>query len=148
MSEKENSTKNLKYEKHVMLNSDMIYADDNEFIPEPEFKDMHHALIRAIWNVDRYNPNVSEKLRDLRHEIEIEANDPNMTCDILHEVTGQPIAQATPLLIACFEGEPDVIKLLLEYTIDVNQAESEHHLTPLHVICDADYHGQTLRVGY
>ena len=71
-----------------------------------------------------------------------------MLCDILHDITGQPIAQATPLLIACFEGDPDVIKLLLESHVDVNQTESEHHLTALHVVCDAEYHGQSLRVIY
>ena len=30
---------------------------------------------------------------------------------------------------------------------DVNQTESEHHLTPIHVLCDAEYHGQSLRVS-
>ena len=29
---------------------------------------------------------------------------------------------------------------------DPNQTESEHHLTPIHVLCDAEYHGQSLRV--
>ena len=30
---------------------------------------------------------------------------------------------------------------------DPNQTESEHHLTPIHVLCDAEYHGQSLRVS-
>lgn len=115
-----------------------------DFMIERPFKDQHHPLIRCIWNVDRFNPKVDEKLKELR--VLLNKHDPSVLCDILHDITGQPIAQATPLLIACFEGDPDVIKLLIEAGADVNQTESEHHLTPLHVICDAEYHGQSLRV--
>jgi hypothetical protein len=119
---------------------------DNDFLTERPFKDKHHPLIRAIWNVDRFNPKIDEKLKEiksiLRHQ------NPAILCDILHDITGQPIAQATPLLISCFEGDPDVIKLLIEANVDVNQTESEHHLTALHVVCDAEYHGQNLRVFF
>lgn len=115
-----------------------------EYMIERPFKDQHHPLIRCIWNVDRFNPKIEEKLKELR--LLLNKHDPSVLCDILHDITGQPIAQATPLLIACFEGDPDVIKLLIEAGADVNQTESEHHLTPLHVICDAEYHGQSLRV--
>lgn len=115
-----------------------------DYMIERPFKDQHHPLIRCIWNVDRFNPKVDEKLKELR--VLLNKHDPSVLCDILHDITGQPIAQATPLLIACFEGDPDVIKLLIEAGADVNQTESEHHLTPLHVICDAEYHGQSLRV--
>lgn len=115
-----------------------------EYMIERPFKDQHHPLIRCIWNVDRFNPKIDEKLKELR--VLLNKHDPSVLCDILHDITGQPIAQATPLLIACFEGDPDVIKLLIEAGADVNQTESEHHLTPLHVICDAEYHGQSLRV--
>lgn len=121
------------------------YADQSEeaMVDRP-FKDSHHELIREIWNVDRFNPKLDEKLKELR--VLLKEYNPSILCDILHDVTGQPIAQATPLLIACFEGDSDVIKLLIEHNADVNQTESEHHLTPLHVVCDAEYHGQSLRV--
>lgn len=115
-----------------------------ELNAERPFKDQHHPLIKAIWNVDRFNPKLDEKLKELR--LILKKHNPSILCDILHDVTGQPIAQATPLIIACFEGDPDVIKLLIENCADVNQTESEHHLTPLHVICDAEYYGQSLRV--
>ena len=121
-------------------------ADECDQLTERPFKDQHHAIIRAIWNVDRFNPKLDEKLKELKGVLR--QHNPNMLCDILHDITGQPIAQATPLLIACFEGDPDVIKLLLESNVDVNQTESEHHLTALHVVCDAEYHGQSLRVSF
>lgn len=116
----------------------------SDYMIERPFKDQHHPLIRCIWNVDRFNPKIDDKLKELR--MLLVKHDSSVLCDILHDITGQPIAQATPLLIACFEGDPDVIKLLIEAGADVNQTESEHHLTPLHVICDAEYHGQSLRV--
>lgn len=117
-------------------------------IIERPFKDSHHALIKAIWNVDRLNPNVHEKLKELRHLVIDKKCNLSIECDILHDITGQPIAQATPLLIACFEGDADVIKFLIENGADPNQTESEHHLSALHVISDAEYHGQTLRVSH
>jgi hypothetical protein len=118
-------------------------SGENAAVERP-FKNQHHVLIRAIWNVDRFNPKSDEKLKELKSLLK--KQNPSILCDILHDVTGQPIAQATPLIIACFEGDPDVIKLLIESCADVNQTESEHHLTPLHVICDAEYYGQSLRV--
>ena len=117
---------------------------DNDLSTERPFKDKHHPLIRAIWNVDRFNPKIDEKLKEIKNVLR--HHNPTILCDILHDMTGQPIAQATPLLISCFEGDPDVIKLLIEANVDVNQTESEHHLTALHVVCDAEYHGQNLRV--
>jgi ankyrin repeat protein len=119
-------------------------GNENGVASERPFKNQHHPLIRAIWNVERFNPKLDEKLKDLK--CLLKKQNPSILCDILHDVTGQPIAQATPLIIACFEGDPDVIKLLIESCADVNQTESEHHLTPLHVICDAEYFGQSLRV--
>lgn len=127
------------------LNSEYSNQYEEHVIDRP-FRDAHHELIKVIWNVDRFNPKIDEKLKDLK--ILLKKYNPNMICDILHDVTGQPIAQATPLLIACFEGDADVIKLLIEASADVNQTESEHHLSPLHVICDAEYHGQSLRVSF
>lgn len=126
------------------LNADYMNQNNgNVFLDERPFKDMHHPIVRAIWNVDRFNPKIDEKLKELRNVIN--KYNPEILCDILHDVTGLPIAQATPLLISCFEGDPDVIKLLIDSNVDVNVTESEHHLTPLHVICDAEYHGQSLR---
>lgn len=111
---------------------------------ERNFKDLHDPIIKAIWNVDRFNPKKEEKLRELRNLLA--RYNSNALCDILHDATGQSIARASPLLIACFEGDFDVIKLLIESGADVNQTESEHNLTPLHVICDAEFAGQSLRV--
>ena len=135
----------LKMNEPISMHPD--YANTSgeiETVIERPFKDQHHPLIRAIWNVDRFNPKLEEKLKDIKATLK--KYNPSILCDILHDVTGQPIAQATPLIIACFEGDPDVIKLLVENCADVNQTESEHHLTPLHVICDAEYYGQSLRV--
>ena len=127
------------FDSHFGYESESVF---NESIKP--FKDLHHPLIKSIWNVDRFNPNVTEKLKDLKKHLTI--YNPNILCDILHDVTGESIAQATPLIIACFEGDPDVIKLLIESGVDVNQTESEHYLTALHVICDAEFNGQSLTV--
>lgn len=136
----------MKLSEHTSLHPDYTNTSESELgMVDRPFKDQHHILIRAIWNADRFNPKIDEKLRELKQMLK--QYDPSMLCDILHDVTGQPIAQATPLLIACFEGDPDVIKLLIESGADVNQTESEHHLTALHVVCDAEYHGQSLRVS-
>ncbi|CAF3991501.1 unnamed protein product, partial [Rotaria sordida] len=98
------------------------------------FKDKHHPLLIAIWNTDRTQTNLEEKLKD-----------PSINCKVLHEQTGTPIAQVSPLIIACFEGDIDIIRFFIENGADPNQTESEHHLTPIHVLCDAEYHGQNLR---
>ncbi|CAF1266169.1 unnamed protein product [Rotaria magnacalcarata] len=108
------------------------------------FKDKHHPLLIAIWNTDRTQTNVEEKLKGLRDLIRKGTN-PSINCEILHEQTGTPIAQVSPLIIACFEGDVDIIRFFIENGADPNQTESEHHLTPIHVLCDAEYHGQSLR---
>ncbi|CAF0895356.1 unnamed protein product [Rotaria sordida] len=108
------------------------------------FKDKHHPLLIAIWNTDRTQTNVDEKLKGLRDIIKKGTN-PSISCEILHEQTGTPIAQVSPLIIACFEGDVDIIRFFIENGADPNQTESEHHLTPIHVLCDAEYHGQSLR---
>ena len=123
------------------------YVISDDLLPERPFKDLHNPIIKAIWNVDRFNPNINEKLKELHQLVVVNKINPSVMCDILHDVTGQPIAQATPLIIACFEGDADVIKFLIENGADPNQPESEHHLTALHITCDAEYHGQTLRVN-
>ena len=71
-------------------------------LAERNFKDLHNPIIKAIWNVDRFNPKKDDKLRELRNLL-LKYN-PNILCDILHDITGQSIAKASPLLIACFEG--------------------------------------------
>ena len=108
------------------------------------FKDSqrHHVLLRAIWSVDRFNPNVCEKLNELKQLLK--KHDVNVLCTLHHEQTEAVIAKVTPLLVACFEGDPDVIKLLIESGADVNRTESEHHLSALHIICDAEFNGQSL----
>jgi len=108
------------------------------------FKDKHHPLLIAIWNCDRTQTNTDEKLKGIKELIRKGTN-VSVQCEILHEQTGQPIAQVSPLIIACFEGDPDIIRYLIENGADPNQTESEHHLTPIHVLCDAEYHGQSLR---
>ena len=41
-------------------------------------------------------------------------SDPSVNCEILHEQTGTPIAQVSPLIIACFEGDADIIRFFIE----------------------------------
>ncbi len=105
----------------------------------------HHSLLRAIWTTDRFNPNTAEKLRGLHAALA--RFDPNVQCELYHEATGEVIATATPLVVACFEGDPDVIQLLIESGADANQTESEHHLTAIHIICDAEFKGQSMSVS-
>ena len=40
--------------------------------------------------------------------------DPSISCEILHEQMGTPIAQVSPLIIACFEGDVDIIRFFIE----------------------------------
>ncbi|CAF1037960.1 unnamed protein product [Adineta steineri] len=119
-------------------------AASNGASTDRAFKDKHHPLLIAIWNTDRTQTNVDDKLKGLRDLLKKGAN-PSVNCEILHEQTGTPIAQVSPLIIACFEGDIDIIKFFIEHGADPNQTESEHHLTPIHVLCDAEYHGQSLR---
>jgi hypothetical protein len=42
------------------------------------------------------------------------SKDPSVNCEILHEQTGTPIAQVSPLIIACFEGDIDIIRFFIE----------------------------------
>ncbi|KAI0986318.1 hypothetical protein GJ496_005526 [Pomphorhynchus laevis] len=110
-----------------------------------KFREKHHPILRAIWDVNKDEINTAEKLRKLEDVIVKQRNDVSTLCDVLDDITGKPIAQATPLIIACFEGDLDVIKFIIEAGADTNQTESEHHLTPIHVLCDAEYQGQCLR---
>lgn len=43
--------------------------------------------------------------------------DPNVSCEILHEQTGAPIAQVSPLIIACFEGDIDIIRFFIDVSL-------------------------------
>ena len=93
-----------KFEINNQRNSyhDELQDDQDEANLERNFKDLHNPIVKAIWNVDRFNPKKDDKLRELRNLL-LKYN-PNILCDILHDITGQSIAKASPLLIACFEG--------------------------------------------
>lgn len=80
-----------------------VDQDDSAF-SEHKYKyiDLHNPIIKAIWNVDRFNPKKDDKLKELRNLLH-DFNS-NILCDIFHDVKGEPIAQASPLIIACFEG--------------------------------------------
>ena len=45
-------------------------------------------------------------------------SDPSVNCEILHEQTGTPIAQVSPLIIACFEGDVDIIRFFIEVSFN------------------------------
>jgi hypothetical protein len=82
---------------HISIFNSQFETDIKENEHNKMFKDLHNPLVKAIWNIDRFNPNITEKLRELKKML-IHYN-PNMLCDIYHDVTGEPIAQATPLII-------------------------------------------------
>jgi len=124
--------------------SQRLAASNGSSATDRAFKDKHHPLLIAIWNTDRTQTNIDEKLKGIRDLLR-KGTSPNVSCEILHEQTGTPIAQVSPLIIACFEGDLDTIRFLIENGADPNQTESEHHLSPIHVLCDAEYHGQSLR---
>jgi len=106
------------------------------------FYDKHHAVIQSIWSIDRSAKNPEEKLAKLKQAIASGAG--NAQHDIFNEKTGEPRAKVTPLIIACFEGDYDTIKFLLDNGADPSMTESEHNLTPIHVLVDAPYKGQTI----
>jgi len=105
------------------------------------FYDKHDNVIQTIWSLDR-SQNTEEKLKQLKNAFKPGAA--NVQYDIFHEKTGEPRAKVTPLILACFEGDYDTIIFLLDNGADPNQTESEHNLTPIHLLCDAQYRGQTL----
>ena len=76
------------------------------------FFDQHNELLKAIWGIDRQAKSPAEKLAKLKAAIA--ANPPSTLVDILDEQTGQPKAKVSPLIIACFEGDYDTIKFLLD----------------------------------
>ena len=58
--------------------------------------------------------------------------DPSISCEILHEQTGTPIAQVSPLIIACFEGDVDIIRFFIEVSRKEN---SLLEISTLNSIC-------------
>jgi hypothetical protein len=110
-----------------MITNNNYYDDNNgeysnqqtsDSLTNRPFRDMHHPIIRAMWNVDRFNPRVDEKLIELRSVLN--KYNPDILCDILHETTGQPIAQATPLLSKLF-----ILKIIVSLNF---------HLKTLHFV--------------
>lgn len=82
------------------------------------FYDKHDDVIKAIWSIDRSSKNVDEKLSKLKQAMS--SSSPSSLFDIYNEKTGESRAKVSPLIIACFEGDYDAIKFL----IDVSQLKS------------------------
>ena len=70
---------------HHQRNPDYI-NQENESNERP-FKDKHHPLLVAIWNIDRFNPKKDDKLKELKFLLN--KYEPSILCDILHDVTGK-----------------------------------------------------------
>jgi hypothetical protein len=73
--------------------------------------DKHDALLKAIWNLDRSAQNPETKLAQVQQAIAGGSN-PWKLFDMFDE-GGASRAQVPPLIIACFEGDYDLIKYLL-----------------------------------
>ena len=57
----------MKLSEHTSLHPDYTNTSESELgMVDRPFKDQHHILIRAIWNADRFNPKIDEKLRELK----------------------------------------------------------------------------------
>jgi ankyrin repeat protein len=102
----------------------------------------HDDVLKAIWSIDRTSTNPDQKLAQLKQAIG--KSNASTLVDIYDEKTGESRAKVPPLIIACFEGDYDVIKFLLDNGADPNQTESEHNLTAIHVLVDGPYKGQTV----
>lgn len=76
------------------------------------FYDKHDDLLKALWNIDKNNKNVDEKLSKLKDAVSKKS--PSDLCEIYDEKSGEARAKVAPLIIACFEGDYDVIKYLLD----------------------------------
>lgn len=105
------------------------------------FYDKHDDLLKAIWSLDR---SASGEAKLAKVKAAVGASSAAKLVDILDEKTGESKAKVPPLIIACFEGDYDLIKFLIENGADPNQTESEHELTALHVLVDGPYKGQTI----
>ncbi|CAF1296860.1 unnamed protein product [Adineta ricciae] len=105
------------------------------------FYDKHNDVLKALWSVDK-SASGDAKLAQLKTALaNSSAKD---LLDIYDEKSGESRAKVPPLIIACFEGDYDVIKCLLDNGADPNQTESEHDLTAIHILVDGPYKGQTL----
>lgn len=80
---------------------------------EPKRMSMRNSKVFAIWwkkaqVKERRRRRCSSPLdRPIRLDLSI-------NCEILHEQTGTPIAQVSPLIIACFEGDADIVRFFIE----------------------------------
>ena len=63
------------------------------------------AQVESVWLGERSSPSPS---------CSFFATGPSVNCEILHEQSGTPIAQVSPLIIACFEGDVDIIRFFIE----------------------------------
>jgi len=104
--------------------------------------DKHDDVLKAIWSIDRSAKSPEEKLSQLKEAVG-KSSAVNLV-DIYDEKSGESRAKVPPLIIACFEGDYDTIKFLLDNGADPNQTESEHNLTAIHVLVDGPYKGQTI----
>ncbi|CAF1156001.1 unnamed protein product [Adineta steineri] len=103
--------------------------------------DKHDDVLKAIWSIDR-SASSDAKLSKLKEAVS--KSSASKVVDIYDEKSGESRAQVPPLIIACFEGDYDTIKFLLDNGADPNQTESEHNLTGIHILVDGPYKGQTL----
>ena len=81
--------------------------------------DKHDELLKAIWSIDR-TKSPDEKLAQLKSVVA--KNPPTKLVDILDD-NGQARAQVPPLIIACFEGDYDTIKFLLDVNLFISKQE-------------------------
>ena len=78
------------------------------------FYDKHNDTLKALWSVDK-SASGDAKLTALKAALaNSSAKD---LLDIYDEKTGESRAKVPPLIIACFEGDYDVIKCLLDVRI-------------------------------
>jgi hypothetical protein len=78
----------------------------------------HDDVLKAIWNIDRSSKNPQEKLAELKQAVG--KNSASTLVDIYDEKTGESRAKVPPLIIACFEGDYDAIKFLLDVSQKLN----------------------------
>ncbi|UJR34369.1 hypothetical protein I4U23_021777 [Adineta vaga] len=105
------------------------------------FYNKHSAILQEIWSIDR-SAAADAKLSKLKAALgEHSASD---LVDIYDDKTGESRAKVPPLIIACFEGDYDTIKFLLDNGAKPDQTETEHDLTAIHILVDGPYKGQTL----
>lgn len=89
------------------------------------FYDKHDELLKAIWSLDR---SASGEAKLAKVKAAVAASSPAKLVDIFDDKTGESKAKVPPLIIACFEGDYDLIKFLIEViskTITERERERE-----------------------